>query len=40
MMMTSAAFLGSCNSVCELASTFLSVDISQLSFPNELPPSF
>ena len=31
----SPAFLGSCNSVCELASTLLSVDINQLSFPNE-----
>ena len=31
----SPAFLGSCNSVRELASTLLSVDINQLSFPNE-----
>ena len=31
----SPAFLGSCNSVRELASTILSVDINQLSFPNE-----
>ena len=31
----SAAFLGSCNSVCELASTLLSIDVNRLSFPNE-----
>ena len=31
----SLAFLGSSNSVRELASTLFSVDINQLSFPNE-----
>ena len=31
----SPAFLGSCNSVRELASILLSVDVNQLSFPNE-----
>ena len=31
----SPAFLGSCNSVCKLASILLSVDVNQPSFPNE-----
>ena len=32
---TSAAFWGSCNSICVLASTLLSIEVDQLNFPIE-----
>ena len=35
VLSASAAFLGLCNSNCDLASTLLSIDAGQLSFPDE-----